>query len=342
MGGKVIFTEKPRDNIENIFDRTREIDMIKKVLDTGDWLAILGPRMIGKTSIAKAILNEYKKDYNTLYIDLTGIKNSGDAINKIFNNIPKNLIDKFKDDFEIIGINIMGNSINFNKKINNTDVMESLFKLLSRKKTMIVLDEFQELSFGINHFINMLHNIMMENKNIIFIFTGSSIGLMKTLLEQEGKNPLAGRNPVKVVLEPWNHQTAFDYLKSGLLNCNININETEINEAINEIGTITGWLDFYGRRRCIYNHDDALSESLEEAVKVARYELNNIINKSVWKRKALKMMAFGSRYNEILSETKVSTSTLSNFLHRLEKLYLIKNDNRTYYIVDNIYRKGIK
>ena len=342
MGGKVIFTEKPRDSVENIFDRSIEINTIKKVLDTGDWLAILGPRMIGKTSIAKAILNEYKKDYNTLYIDLTGIKNSGDAINKIFNSIPKNVITKFRDNFEILGINVMGNSIKFNKKINNTDVMESLFNLLSRKKTMIVLDEFQELSFGINHFINMLHNIMMENKNIVFIFTGSSIGLMKTLLEQEGKNPLAGRNPVKVLLEPWNRQTAFDYLKSGLINCNADINETEINEAINEIGTITGWLNFYGRRRCIYNHNDALNESLEEAVKVAKYELNNIINKSAWKRKALKMTAFGAGYNEILNETKVSTSTLSNFLHRLEKLYLIKNDNRTYYILDNIYRKAIK
>ena len=68
MYGKVIFTEKPGDNIDNIFDRTSERNMIKKVLDTGDWLAILGPRMIGKTSIAKAILNEYKKDYSTLYI----------------------------------------------------------------------------------------------------------------------------------------------------------------------------------------------------------------------------------------------------------------------------------
>ena len=265
-----------------------------------------------------------------------------DAINRIFNNTPKSLTDKFKDDFEILGINIMGNSIKLNKKVNNTDVMESLFKLLSRKKTIIVLDEFQELSFGINHFINMLHNIMMEDHNIIFIFTGSSIGLMKTLLEQEGKNPLAGRNPIKVVLGPWDRQTAFDYLKSGLASCNANVNEIEINEAINEIGTIAGWLNFYGKRRCIYNHNEALNKSIEEAVKIAKYELTNIINKSRWKRKALKMMAFGSSYTEILKETKVSTSTLSNFLHRMERLYLIKNDNRTYYIADNIYRKAIK
>ena len=54
------------------------------------------------------------------------------------------------------------------------------------------------------------------------------------------------------------------------------------------------------------------------------------------------MIAFGSHYNEILNETGVSTSTLSNFLHRLEKLYIIKNDNKSYYIIDNIYRKAIK
>ncbi len=341
MGGKVIFTEKPRDSIENIYDRLDEINKIKNVINTGDWLALLGPGMIGKTSMAKAILNEYKKSYDTIYIDLTGIKSSYDAINRIFNSIPMNIIDKFKDNFDISGIKIMGNSIKFNKKFGNTNVIESLFKLLSKKKTIIVLDEFQELSFGVNHFINMLHNLMMENKNIIFIFTGSSIGLMKTLLEQEGKNPLAGRNPIKIVLEPWNRNIAFNYLKSGLINCNVNINEDEINEAINEIGTITGWLNFYGKRRCIENHNEALSESINEGVKVAKYELNDIINKSKWRRKALKMMAFGATYTEILNVTKVSPSTLSNFLQRLEKLYLIKNDKRTYYIIDNIYRKAV-
>ena len=46
LGDKVIFTEKPRDSVENIFDRSIEINIIKKVLDTGDWLAILGPRKL--------------------------------------------------------------------------------------------------------------------------------------------------------------------------------------------------------------------------------------------------------------------------------------------------------
>lgn len=339
MGGKVIFTEKPRTDIDNIFDRDDEINTIKKVIDTGDWLAILGPRMIGKTSIAKAILNEYKKEYNPIYIDFTGIKSYNDAINKIFHAIPRSLIDKLKDNFAGVGINIMGNSITFNRRFKDTDIIKALLTLL--KKSIIVLDEFQELSFGVNHFINMLHNIMMENNNTVFIFTGSSIGVMKTLLEQKGKSPLAGRNPVNIVLNPWNRTTAMTYLRTGLASCNVSVNDRELGEVIDETGTITGWLNFYGKRRCIENHEDALRDSLDEAINVAKYEIGNIVGQSKWRKTVLKMMAFGSNYNTMLQESHVSTSTLSNFLHRLEKLYVIRHDGKAYYVVDNIYRKAI-
>ena len=339
MGGKVIFTEKPRNEISEIFGREKEINNIKNIIGNNDWISILGPRMIGKTSLSLSILNYYnKKGYEISYIDLRGSKNSKDFFIKLYENMPKKYIEKIKNNLDYFGINISGAGINFKFKNEPSKAIDYILKNINDRKIIIVLDEFQEIIYGINYILNILHNLMMNNKNLIFIFTGSSIGLLKTLLDQKGSSPLAGRNPVKIVLRPWDKETAKKYLISGLNTCKKSYNE--IDNVINNLGTITGWLNFYGERKCL-DMDDALDDSIKEAISVAKKEIKNVINKSPWRKKALKMMIYGSTYSEMLKELKVSTSTLANFLDRLERLYLIERIESNYYIIDNVYKKAI-
>lgn len=339
MGGKVIFTEKPRHSIDNIFGRDIEIETIKKIIENNDWLSILGPRMIGKTSIALSILNYYShRNYQTSYVDLRGSRNARDFFTALYQNIPKNYIEKIKDNLSYFGITIAGSGIQFKAKNEPVKAIDYVLKNINDKKIIIVFDEFQEIVTGINYIMNTLHTIMMKNDNLIFIFTGSSIGILKTLLDQNGSSPLAGRNPVKIVLKPWSKEIAKSYLLSGLKNCNTDAND--VDGVIENLGTLTGWLNFYGERKCL-GMENALSESMNEAISVAKTELKSVINRTQWRKKALKMMAYGSTYTEMLKELKVSTSTLANFLDRMERLYLIEKNGRNYIITDNIYKKAI-
>lgn len=68
---------------------------------------------------------------------------------------------------------------------------------------VIELDEVQELSVISGHLLKLLANIFNTYPNIVFIFTGSMFGLMKTLLEPKSTSPLYGRSPARLYLQPF-------------------------------------------------------------------------------------------------------------------------------------------
>lgn len=67
-------------------------------------------------------------------------------------------------------------------------------------KTILILDEAQDLKQGINHLIPVFHNLLNRCPTLSIIFTGSAIGLIKAIVEQRGEKPLAGRRPSEIVL----------------------------------------------------------------------------------------------------------------------------------------------
>jgi predicted AAA+ superfamily ATPase len=72
------------------------------------------------------------------------------------------------------------------RKTSKTRTMEEILTELSKRRRLIViLDEVQEIKGGINHFLSMLARLRNSTRNLSFLFTGSSIGLMDTLLHPE-------------------------------------------------------------------------------------------------------------------------------------------------------------
>ncbi|AWR97981.1 AAA family ATPase [Acidianus sulfidivorans JP7] len=339
MGGKVIFTKKPKNNLEEIFDRESEINQIYSLLKNYEWLMILGQRMSGKTSIALAVSNEFKKEKRkVIYVDLVGVKGASDLVRRLYSSIPKTFLDKIKDNLDALGIKIGSISISFKTK--PISAFEYIIKTIC-DDTILILDEAQDLKQGINHLIPVFHELLNKCPKLSIIFTGSAIGLIKTIIEQEGQKPLAGRKPIEILLKPWSRETAEEYLTMGLNECNVNYTRTEINEVIDTFGTLPGWINVYGINRCIKPHEAALKDSLDEAIGIALSELKNIAEENAWRIKALKLLSIGASWSEILRETNVSTETLSNFLNKLERLYLINKEGRNYHLIDPVYRKAV-
>ncbi|WP_338599005.1 ATP-binding protein [Sulfolobus tengchongensis] len=336
LGGKVIFTKRPRYDIEEIFDREEEIKQLIFLLKNNEWTIILGPRMSGKTSLALAVSNSIPNK-RVVYVDLVKVKGLKDFVNRLYFSIPKTLTEKVKESLDVIGVRVGPTTLSF--KLRSTSVIETIIKSICQD-TILILDEAQDLKEGINHLVPVLHRLLNTCPSLSVIFTGSAIGLIKTLLEQKGEQPLAGRKPTEILLKPWSEETAIEYLEEGLQNCKVKYTKEEIREVINELGTLVGWLNIYGVNRCVKKHEDALKYAIEEAIGIAMEEINNIIEDQAWRRKAIKLLAIGSTWSILEDNLKVSTETLSKFLDRLERLYVVQKIGRTYVISDPVYRKA--
>lgn len=342
MGGKVKFSKKPKSDLTEIFDRDEEVNQLKFLLDRHEWISILGPRMAGKTSLALAVSNSYKR--KVVYVDLVKVKSIRDALQRLYFSLPKSFLDKVAENLNLIGVKVGPVSLSFTKK--PTTVFETIIKSICNDDVILILDEVQDLKQGVNHLIPILHRLLNSCEKLSIIFTGSAIGLLKTLENQTGEKPLAGRKPTEIIIKPWSEKIAKEYLINGLNECKANFSDEEIDKVIQEFGTLVGWLNIYGINRCIKSSDEAFKDALAECKSIAREELNNVIEGKSWRRRALRLMANGATWSEILRDTKVSTQTLSNFLDRVTRLYIIRREEggrgtSLYYIQDPIYRKAI-
>jgi len=87
-----------------------------------------------------------------------------------------------------------------------------------------------------------------------------------------------GRPPAQINVLPWARKTAEEFLIKGLKGCGVNYEDVEIDETISLLGTLPGWLNEYGFRRCIGgSHSEALSIVSTSAVQRAKRELENIL-----------------------------------------------------------------
>jgi ABC-type phosphate/phosphonate transport system ATPase subunit len=50
----MLFDLKPKDEPGELFGREAELDRMAELLKAGNWVVVLGPRMVGKTSLIKA------------------------------------------------------------------------------------------------------------------------------------------------------------------------------------------------------------------------------------------------------------------------------------------------
>ncbi len=303
--------------------------------------------MSGKTSLVKvasSIVSE--KGFKTIYVNLIGVRGVRDAGERILSSIPRSLVDRLaglRGFLELFGVRI-GVEAGMKTSVGATRVLEKVFLELSRRENLlVVLDEVQEIRGGIRYFLSMLYRVLTSSRNIVFVFTGSAIGLMNTLLNPSPDNPLYGRTPIKIELRPWSIETSLEFLENGLDKCGCSYSVSELREVVETLGRLPGWLSFYGLRRCMgLPHRSAVDEALKQAIKIARNEIDNIVRyRGEWCIKALKLMVYGARWSELLRETRVSKQTLSNLLKTLEKLYFIEKHERQYYIADPVYRKAI-
>jgi len=131
------------------------------------------------------------------------------------------------------------------------------------------------------------------DRNLSFILTGSEVGLLHDFLGVEDeRSPLFGRYYNEVSLERFTRRESAEFLERGFEELGVKVRESEMEELVDLVDGIPGWLAFAGLR---YAKERNLTRVMETAVRVALSELNNLI-----KAKEASSGISGRRYWTIL------------------------------------------
>ncbi|MFA4662880.1 AAA family ATPase [Pyrococcus kukulkanii] len=341
--GISFFDQRPRKNKESLFGRSEELEMLINALHARSWVAILGPRMVGKTSLAWAGANTFAREmkYKVIFVDLRNAETSRQATEKILSRLPKSIFDTISKYIAEVSFSTgsVGASVKLRENVTARNALEDA--LFALKDTILILDEVQNVKQGVKNFLQALAAAFNENDSLLVIFTGSYAGVVKKLFEATYREGLYGRPPVEILLPPWPEWVAAEFLRRGFEHCGVSVTQREIQEAIWRLGTSPGWLNLYGLRRCLgATHAEALQRVFKKAVNEALKELEHFLEgRSPKAREVVKRLAYGATWSE-LEKTGISKDTLSRLLEVLTKelFIVVKDEIGVYRFSDPIYR----
>ncbi len=321
----MLFDLKPKERLKDLFNRRDEYKELSRLIDSGLWVAVIGKRMTGKTSLVKT----FAKHKGGVYVNLSGIRSLEDLVRK--------LMSESGLKFEEVGISLELFQVKWSK------AAEDVFSRL--RDRVIVLDEVQELSSP--QFLRVLKSLWDTYGRLRIVFSGSYIGVLRSLLDPRPTSPLYGRTPSKLVLKTFTREASKGFLTTGFReHKHIKVNEEEIEEAVERLNGYVGWLAYYGNFRCLRKlpHEEALKETLKEGNKILLDELKNFLRnrrKDLYV-KTLRMVSVGARWSEIKRRLDVNSKVLGDILETLTGAMLIDGKDGYYWIDDPIMREAVK
>ncbi|MDG6934561.1 MAG: ATP-binding protein [Nitrososphaerota archaeon] len=348
----MLFDLNPKESPNELFGREEELDELVRLLRARRWVAVLGPRMVGKTSLVKVA--NTRIDQNAVYLNLWGVKGTQGLLSALVHglNSSKSLLQKVRDGVERVeGLSVGPGGVSVAAPKKPLRTMWDLLNMIGKQKGnyVIELDEVQELAVISGHLLKMLANIFNTYSNMTFVFTGSIFGLMKTLIEPKSSSPLYGRSPAKLYLRPFEKTKAVGFLNKGFKEYGIKVPHDGITDAIEErLDGIPGWLALYGNNVAVrkMSFEKALSDTVSEGLKIVREELEHFLegrDRSAYLA-ALKAAATSARWGELKGamearrQLPVNDATVYNVLESLKASMLIDEQEKVYRVNDPMLR----
>lgn len=335
-----LFDTKPKSDPHFLYGREKELELLVQYLSQKDWVILLGPRRIGKTSLAKCAVT--KLGYKSILIDARKNNNFEETLIKSLAEYESSL--KIKAELKIphLPVNL---GIDYNRKL-STQNLDILLKRVGR--LIILVDEAQWLHNPLR--VNMLLAYLYDtyHDKITFVITGSMVGVMKSIVDPGARSPLYGRAITKMEIKRWGSSVSIGFLKSGTKEVGLEMDD-KTGVAIEEkLDGMPGWLTLFGYNYAhIKNPNSALTETIKEAKKIVSDEMKSISELGlglVRLQKILQELAKEPmRFTELLDSTGFSNAVLSRHINTLERLgYAEKNKNDEYLISDPILAEFIK
>ncbi len=327
-----LFDTKPKSDPHFLYGREKELELLVRYLKQNDWIILLGPRRIGKTSLAKCAIT--RLGYKSITIDARENNNFEESLLKSLKHHEGSFNIRAEVKAPHLPVNL---GVDYNRKSS----AENLSVMLKKAGRLIVLvDEAQWLHNPRR--VNMLLSYIYDTyyDKITFVITGSMIGVMKSIVDPGARSPLYGRAITKMEIERWGSSVSIGFLKSGTKEVGLEMND-QIGLTIEEkLDGLPGWLTLFGYNYAhIKNPNAALTETIKEAKKVVSREMKNIGDLGIGLERITEILQDLAkepmRFTDLLDSTGFSNAVLSRHIDTLERLGYIEKDHRDEYLISD-------
>lgn len=315
-----LFDLRPKDSPEALFGRDEELKRLTRLVAAGRWTVVLGPRMVGKTSLIRAATKRLRR--RVVYVNLWGVSGTAGFVDAFAHGISSNqsLLGKIRAQLRRIeGVSVGPTGLSIAAPRRQLKTVWELMDLIAEQEEDAVfeLDEFQEVSAASGQILKLLANIFNTHTKVDFIFTGSRYGVVRALLDPKATSPLYGRSPEELHLLPFEPAQSVAFLRAGFGEYGMKPSETELEATVRRsLGGIPGWLAMYGSKVAVSRLDSKTAETqtIEEGKKVARDELKHFLegrrSENHWP--ALKAIALGASWTEIRTAVSAARGSVAN------------------------------
>jgi hypothetical protein len=181
-------------------NREDELEKITSYIKGENHLILISPRRYGRTSLIRKIVNESKRNY--LFLDIQIVLSADDfasqLLKRIYRIYPVQKLKSYLKSFRLIPtvtINpVTGEpEISFKPGSGGFTPLEDVLNLIEKlstdeKKMIVVLDEFQDI-FRIDTSLDrFLWSVMQNQKHINYIFMGSSESMIREIFEKKNSS----------------------------------------------------------------------------------------------------------------------------------------------------------
>jgi uncharacterized protein len=347
-----LFDLAPKETDAALYGRDREFAELTRLIEARRWVVVLGPRMVGKTSLVKAVRNRLHRP--GAYVNLWGVRSVQGLVEGLISGLNESAslrarLTRAARRVEGFSAGPSGLAVSTSRPPLKTawDLLDLLGS--EKRDCLVVLDEVQELASNAGALLKLLGNVFNTRPNIVFIFTGSLAGLSRTLLEPTIKSPLYGRAPVSLPLEPFDRPTSEQFLARGAQEQKVKLTRDEITNALSgPLDGTPGWLTLFGNHVAVQKLPPAraLAETIREGKKAAESEIADFLETRdaslYWP--ALKAIATGAGWGVVraymgqASGESVNDGKVQRVIRALEANYLVRRTEGTYTIVDPMVR----
>jgi AAA+ ATPase superfamily predicted ATPase len=353
----MLFREGPVDRPEELFDREEEFKELRDVLNGRRLVLLLGVRRVGKTSLARAATYDRAR----VYIDLREFEWRhyvawDDFYAALLTALPrsKKALDLLS---RISGVSVAGFTVEFARGRGRPPLPEVLRALdewaaTESRRLVVVIDEAQELyKLKGGSFTPVLAWAYDNLDNVVFLLTGSKVGLMHRLLRlDDPESPLYGRYVHVIKLSPLPRQKALEFLARGFAESGVVYSPPLLEAAVDHLDGVIGWLSYLGLEATRGGRltEELLREVVEKAARLAWGEFCNFVKLRGTARylHIVHAAAEGATWSEVkryleIREGPINDAELSRLLKSLvEEGWLEKGE--VYRLTDPLMRYAAK
>jgi uncharacterized protein len=322
----MLFDLAPKEHLSELYGRNEEVEEIIRLLKARSWIVVLGPRMVGKTSLVKVALNELSKRkrerWSTIYVNFSGASSLSSATRLLVEQINenKNLLAKVREKISNTeSFSIGPGGISWSGK---GEPAESFRQVLSnvvdnKTTTVVFFDEIQELFSVSFKLLKILKNIWdTKGSRILFVFSGSKFGMLRAMEKEE--TAMSGRPPATIRLRSFDVEQSRAFLEKGLAehDAKLSLTDNQYSRIANELDGIVGWLTLFGNCYTMRKRGDfegAMKQVQREGRKIVSGEFNNFLKDRDSKLCRAVLSSLSSRAEFGWTQIKEATETILGY-----------------------------